>query len=124
MKMYSALRHDGRSNIDRSAVLQTSISEFLTAWHAAGGRKTPKHHYLRHFGKETMRFGNPANCHTYRDEGHHLKVRQVAKRANSTRFAEVVLSRLSVAFFKNSALREDPDEPTSIFDVVYTPLDD
>ncbi len=86
------------------------------------GRHTIKFHYLKHIATESKRTGSPNFYHTYRDESYHQRVRAIARRCHAADFASTVLSRLQVAYNRNShKVRPERSGHGDVFDVQYVP---
>jgi hypothetical protein len=68
-------------------------NQMHASWEARG-RRTIKHHYLKHWAKQAAGHGNPSFYHTYADESTHRCIKRIAKSVHSHRFAERVLVRL------------------------------
>ncbi len=93
--IYQALRRDVPVlPEERCRSMVTSARRFLRCWRQANGKFTPKFHYLLHLCEQARSAGNPSFFHTYPDEAFHRRVKRVATRVHSTRFACRVLARL------------------------------
>jgi hypothetical protein len=71
---------------------------FLTAWAAAGGHTTIKHHYFMHLVEGAGHAGNPRAYSTFPDESFNRSVKRIASATgHGLAFARRVLARTSAA---------------------------